>query len=229
MAKKPTFPRPTAQETAWGFGYLAVQQIALSLLLQTFNRWLGLREAELNFLFFLINFIAVTVIFHDFWGENAKSLVHQPILAMQTAVLGFCAYYAGTWLVNFGIQWADPGFVNANNAALSGFTQDSRFLLTVGTVLLVPPAEECLFRGLIFRQLYARNPWLGYLLSIALFGAIHILGYLHQYTPIQLVLCFLQYVPAGLALAWSYTKSGTIFAPIAVHAAVNAMAVYSAL
>lgn len=227
MAKKPSFPRPTAEETAWGFGYLAVQQIALPSLLKSVNRFLGLSEAELNFLFFLLNFLAVIVIFHRFWGENAKGLIQHPILALQTAVLGFCAYYAGTWLISLVIMTIDPGFVNVNNDTLAGFTQNNRFLLTVGTILLVPPAEECLFRGLIFRQLYAKNPWLGYVLSISLFGVIHILGYLNQYTPVQLVLCFAQYLPAGLALAWSYTKSGTIFVPIAIHAVVNGLAVYS--
>jgi len=32
-------------------------------------------------------------------------------------------------------------------------------------------------------------------------------------------------MPAGLCLAWSYTKSDTIFAPIVIHALVNATAI----
>ena len=36
---------------------------------------------------------------------------------------------------------------------------------------------------------------------------------------------FLQYLPAGLSLAWAYTKSDTIFAPIAIHACINLVAI----
>ena len=37
----------------------------------------------------------------------------------------------------------------------------------------------------------------------------------------DLLIAFLQYLPAGLWLAWSYIKGDTIFVPIAIHAAVN--------
>jgi len=36
-----------------------------------------------------------------------------------------------------------------------------------------------------------------------------------------LFLCFLQYLPAGFALAFCYRRSGSIFAPILVHMVVN--------
>jgi hypothetical protein len=52
-----------------------------------------------------------------------------------------------------------------------------------------------------------------YALSILLFSAIHILGYIGRYSPLELTMAVLQYLPAGLCLAWSYTKAGTIFAP----------------
>ena len=38
-------------------------------------------------------------------------------------------------------------------------------------------------------------------------------------------MAFLQYLPAGLCLAWAYTKADTIFAPILIHAAVNAVSI----
>ena len=53
------------------------------------------------------------------------------------------------------------------------------------------------------------------------FALIHILGYVGQYTPLEILMAVLQYLPAGLCLAWSYTKADTIFAPIAIHATVN--------
>jgi len=38
-----------------------------------------------------------------------------------------------------------------------------------------------------------------------------------------IILCFLQYLPAGFALAWCYRRSGSIFASILVHMTVNQM------
>ena len=40
---------------------------------------------------------------------------------------------------------------------------------------------------------------------------------------LELFLSFLQYVPAGLCLAWSYEKADSIWAPILIHIAVNQM------
>ena len=102
---------------------------------------------------------------------------------------------------------------------------ENRLLVFIGTVLLVPPVEECLYRGLIFRNLYPSSKWAAYLVSILAFAAIHILGYIGTYSPLELVLAVLQYLPAGLCLAWSYTRADTIFAPILIHAAINATAI----
>ena len=38
-------------------------------------------------------------------------------------------------------------------------------------------------------------------------------------------MAFLQYLPAGLCLAWAYTKADTIFAPILIHAIINAVSI----
>jgi len=85
----------------------------------------------------------------------------------------------------------------------------------------VPVTEECLYRGLIFRNLYGRSPLAAYSFSILAFAVIHILGYVGQYSAAQLAMAFLQYLPAGLCLAWSYVKGDTIFVPIVIHAAIN--------
>ncbi|HCP70616.1 MAG TPA: hypothetical protein DIT87_00905, partial [Clostridiales bacterium] len=51
------------------------------------------------------------------------------------------------------------------------------------------------------------------------------LGYIGKYSPLELVMAVLQYLPAGLSLAWAYTKSDTIFAPIIIHACINLVAI----
>ena len=57
------------------------------------------------------------------------------------------------------------------------------------------------------------------------FACIHIVGYIGTYSPLELVMAVLQYLPAGLSLAWAYTKADSIFAPILIHACINLIAV----
>ena len=214
-------------ETVWGFGYLVFQLLFLPSILAAVNGLLSrpLNSAELNFVFFLINFLAILAIFHSFLGRSAAQVVQHPAYFLQAVILGAVAYFA----CSYGIEWIigqlSPGYTNANDASIAAMSQGSYFLMAVGTVILVPPVEECLYRGLIFRKLYRKNKWAGYLVSILVFALIHILGYIGTYTPLELVLCVLQYIPAGLCLAWAYTKADTIFAPIVIHAIVNAVGI----
>ena len=214
---------PNSQETVGGFCYLAFQLLLLPELLRTGNAQLSapLRESELNFVFYMINFIAVLLIFHDFLSGAAQQALRHPAYLCQAVILGLAAYYACLLATDWLIGLLVPGFSNYNDSAIAAMGRESRLLVIIGTVLLVPPVEECFFRGLIFRNLYGKSHWAAYLVSMLAFALIHILGYAGRYTPLEILMAVLQYLPAGLCLAWSYTKADTIFAPILIHAAVN--------
>ena len=62
-------------------------------------------------------------------------------------------------------------------------------------------------------------------MSILVFAIIHIIGYIGKYSLIEMLMAFLQYLPAGLCLAWTYSKADTIFAPIVMHAIINAVSI----
>ena len=216
-------PFLSSQETLWGIVYLAFQMLALPSILHWINGSLNasLNEGELNFVYYLINFISTLVIFHEFWGDSMHHATRHPIDLLQAVILGLAAYYASNFCIMQVIPLLAPGFSNYNDEAIFAMNQGSSFLLIISTVVLVPPAEECLYRGLIFRNLYSKNKWIAYIVSILLFSMIHILGYWGQYSPLELILAVLQYLPAGLWLAWCYAKSGTIIAPMLMHAAIN--------
>ena len=116
---------------------------------------------------------------------------------------------------------------NYNDESIAALSRGNYFLTFIGTVILVPLAEECFYRGLIFRNLYRKSPLAAYLISMLAFACIHILGYIGQYSPLELVMAVLQYLPAGLCLAWSYIRGDTILAPILIHAAVNYVTIRS--
>ena len=219
---------PSSQETMGGFCYLAFQMLFLPSLLSWGNAQLPtpLGDAELNFLFYLINFIAVLIIFHDFLSKALTQVFQHPILFIEGVILGTVAYYALFWLTDKAVSLLVPGFSNYNDASVLEMVYSNHLLMLVGLLVLVPLAEECLFRGLIFRNLYGKSKWAAYIVSILAFAVIHILGYIGQYSPLELILAFLQYLPAGLCLAWAYIRSGTIFAPIVIHSIVNYISIY---
>ncbi|MBO7252005.1 MAG: CPBP family intramembrane metalloprotease [Oscillospiraceae bacterium] len=214
---------PTGQETVSGFVYLAFQLLLLPSFLFWCNAQLAqpLQEAELNFVFYMINFIAMLLIFHGFLGRSLAQATRHPLMLCEALILGFVAYYACRYVTEHLIRLLLPSFSNYNDAAIAAMKRGNGFLMLVGTVVLVPPFEECIYRGLIFRKLYNKNHTAAYLVSIFAFAAIHILGYIGQYSPLELLLACLQYLPAGLCLAWSYVRADTIFAPILIHAAIN--------
>ena len=221
--KKSLSTCPNQQETIGGACYLVFQFLLLPSLLTMGNGYLSqpLNSAQLNFVYYLINFLSVLVIFHDFLGSSLAQVWRHPAYFCQAVILGFVAYCACFAATEWLIGKLMPAYSNYNDEAIFAMRGTNRFLMVIGTVILVPPAEECIFRGLIFRKLYGKNRWAAYILSILAFACIHILGYIGKYSPLELTMAVLQYLPAGLCLAWSYAKSDTIFAPILIHAAVN--------
>ena len=217
-----------SQETLSGFVYLAFQLIFLPSVLQFFNSQLGhaLNSAELNFVFYLVNFMAMLLIFHDYLGRSFTQVTQHPAYFCQAFVLGLAAYYACFYVTDRLVSLLVPGFSNYNDESIAAMSSGNYFLMFVGTVILVPPYEECIYRGLIFRNLYGKSRWAAYIVSILAFAVIHIIGYIGRYSPLELVMAFLQYLPAGLCLAWCYTKADTIFAPILVHAAINFITIH---
>lgn len=227
MKKKTLYHAPSQKETMSGFLYLAFELFLLPSLLRWCNGQLSpsLSTAELNFLYYLLNFLAVLLIFHEFLGHNLTQVTQHPAYFCQAVILGLAAYYACFYALDFLMDSITPGFTNYNDGAIAEMSHGSYFLMLVGTVILVPVAEECFFRGLIFRNLYGKSRWAAYLVSMIAFAAIHILGYIGLYSPLDLIMAVLQYLPAGLCLAWAYQKSGTIFAPIVIHACINFLSI----
>ena len=213
----------TRNETVYGWLYMAFELLLLPSLLHGVNGSLAVpfTEAALNFIYFIVNFISIVWIFRRFLGRSLRKVRQHPAYFCQAVILGLAAYYACKALLDVLIPWIHPGFRNLNDEGILSMARNNRFLMTVGTVLLVPTVEECLYRGLIFRRLCDVSPWAGYLVSMLAFALIHIIGFVGVYSPMDLLVCLLQYLPAGLCLAWCYKKADTIYASILVHSLIN--------
>ncbi len=213
------------REKVAGFLYLAFQFLLLSPLLAFGNALLPtpLSLSELNFVFFCVNFLATTVIFRKLLLRCGKISLRKPFRTLKWALLGFIAYMLLTQIVGIIIALISPDFLNLNDQSISGMVQNDFVLIGFSTVILVPVAEELLYRGLIFGSIYNKSRILAYIVSIVVFACIHLIGY--TYSPVNLLLSFLQYVPAGLCLGWAYAKSDSIFAPILMHITINQLGI----
>ena len=216
---------PTKKEAIWSLVYMALEFLVLPSVLVLLNSMLPapMNEARLNLFFFLMNYLVVGLILRKFIG---KDLMHaKPALLLRGAAVGMLLYWALNLFAGSAILFINPDFSNVNDAAIAGMIQQDMLFSILGTVVLVPPCEELLFRGVIFGSLYNRRPIAAYILSTMCFSAIHVLGYIGLFSWDILALCFVQYIPAGICLAWAYVRSGSILAPIIIHTLVNAMGV----
>lgn len=213
----------TRQENILGYIYLAFSQILLADLIAITAYYFGfpIPLVALNIIYFVVNFVSVVAIFHRFLGRSLQAAWKNIPKCLINVLIGFGIYYWGTILVGLLITWIDPNFANVNDQAVTGMVQKNPLIMGVCTVFFVPVVEETLYRGLIFQQLQRKHRLLAYIISVAVFSSIHVVGFIGSAGWTTLFLCFMQYLPAGIALAWAYERADTIVAPILIHMIVN--------
>lgn len=213
----------THQENILGYIYLAFSQILLSSLIAIVAYLWGypLSLATLNIIYFLVNFVSIVAIFHRFLGRSLQAAWKNIPKCLISVLIGFGVYYWGTILVGLLITRIDPNFANVNDQAVTGMVQENPVIMGLCTVCFVPVVEETLYRGLIFQQLQRKHRILAYIVSTIVFSAIHVVGFIGSEGLLTLLLCFMQYLPAGIALAWAYERADTIVAPILIHMIIN--------
>lgn len=213
----------TPAEQRIGWGYLLVQMFLLPNLIAVVHDLLGapLNAAQLNFLFFALNFLCATVIFRKFLLQTLRHTARRIVRCLRAAFLGFIVYYGCMLLISFLLMRFFPDFSNVNDETVFSMTRENFTLMSIGTIVLVPITEELLYRGLIFRQLHGQSRWLGYAVSTFVFCSIHVAGYIGTYDAVTLLLCFVQYIPAGLCLGWAYEQADSLIAPVLIHMTIN--------
>ena len=221
----------THWETRNGLIYMAISLIALPWLLDEGNAYLAhpLSQGKINFLYYLINFLVMIWLCRKFLNQSLNYAMKIPFPVIWYGILGYLGSKALGEILGYLTLFVYPHFSNINDQTVISMLREDSRLIIWGTVFLVPLVEELFFRGLIFRNLWNKNHVTAYLVSMVLFSLIHVAGYIDSYAPVHLLLCFLQYLPAGFCLCWCYCQTGTIITPIVMHALTNAMSVYYVL
>nr|WP_235429716.1 CPBP family intramembrane glutamic endopeptidase [Xanthomonas sp. GPE 39] len=116
--------------------------------------------------------------------------------------------------------------VPTNLSLMQGAMVHAPVLLCVFAVLIAPAYEEVLFRRVLFGRLWdAGKPRLGMLLSGAAFALSHEVPGSSGNGLAATAQLWLVYGGMGMAFAWLYKRTGTLWASIAAHGLNNAIAV----
>ena len=212
----------TAEQVA-GFCYLPFYVVLLAWLLEYLSGLLGLNlsNLQLNICYFVINCVVVWVIFHRFLLRSFQCIHFWELV--QALILGFVLYYVGNYVFSLIVGWLNIPVTNYNDTAVYELIAQSRAAMIVCAVVLGPLVEETLVRGLLFGVLRRKSRILAYVVTIVFFALLHVWQYIASQQFLGIFMAALQYVPAGIALGWTYEKSNTIWAPIALHMVINAI------
>ena len=210
-------------EAIAGWCYLPFYLVLLSAGIQYLAALLGLTLSVLtiNIIYFSVNLLFVLLVFRNFllqrfFGSGFWNFV-------QTLILGFVLYYAGTWAIQFLAGKLAGDFVIYNNETVSDLIFSNRYVMLLASVIFAPVVEETLVRGVVFGTIRPASRVLAYIVSTLLFTLMHNWQYFGLHPFLSILLSCLPYIPASVALAWVYEKGGTIWAPITLHALINAM------
>ena len=218
----------TRRQTLLGWAYWLISLFVLPSAFETINNQLAtpLPESVLNLIFFSVNFLAVVCIFHGFLWESLKAAAEKMWKCLGIAALGIAVHYAALWLITQCNMAIKPGFSNVNDNSILNMLDERTPLLAFATVFFVPVAEETLYRGLLFQTMQRQNRLMAYIMSVALFSSIHVMGYVGIYDPLTLTLCFVQYLPVGVILALAYEQTDTVITPILIHTFINLIGLF---
>lgn len=209
-----------------GWAYFALWLLALPTVIALVCAALGLSSLTLaNLIYYAVNFLFCGLIFRRMLLDSLCRARSDPRPVIHAAVCGMAAYFLSAYAAGVAITLLRPEFANANDAAITQMLGEHPVLMTLSVTLLVPVAEECLFRGLLFSSLARRSRFWAYAVTVLMFSAVHILGHLESYDALSLALCLLQYAPGAAALCRACESADSLIPPIIIHALVNTLGV----
>ena len=216
-------PGLSKAEQIAGFCYLPVYVALLGFALAWINEKfrLNLTDLQINIAYFVINCLVVWAIFHRFLLRSFRNIRFWELI--QALILGFVLYYAGNFLLSLIVGWLGIEIPQFNDEVVMGLAAQNEKIMIVCAVVLAPMVEETLMRGLVFGTIRRKSRILAYIVSMLLFAAIHVWQFAFFHDWQQILLAAVAYLPAGIALGWTYEKANTIWAPILLHMTINAI------
>ena len=211
--------------------YLLVLPFVTNPLFDLAGRLLAvsISAAMRDVLYYYILFAVTIIIFRGFLARTSRHLMDNLGGACKTAAAGLVGLYGLNELVYRLTNLIFTNRTNLNDTTISAQIDDAPHMTLLIVIFLAPFVEEVLFRGLVFGNLKSRSRALAYVVSCLLFALLHVWQFAVVKQDVTYFLLMIQYLVPGLVLAWAYDHSGTLWASIGLHAAVNALSVWAML
>ena len=235
MAKKAAVSYMTSLERILGGVFFAVYLLVLPFasdpLFALLERMLGrsLDGSVRSMISYYLLFALTVVIFWNYLGRTTGHFLSAPWRTLGHAAAGLVAFYGLNELCYRVLELFLQGQRNLNDVAISAQIDDAPRSTVLIVVALAPFVEEVLFRGFVFGNIRQHSRVAAYVVSCLLFAFLHVWQFAVVSHSLTYFLLMLQYLAPGLVLAWTYDRSGTLWGSILLHAAVNALAVWSVL
>lgn len=202
--------------------HVAVFPVLLSLLMALWPDG-NLSETSLNIFYYAFGAAFMLLFLWKYFRRGFDVPAEHPLGVIFTLVLSYMVAVMLSWAVQlialaFGVDLASP----PNNDTVMDMAGQGFNAVFAMSVFLAPIVEEPLFRGAVFGSIYKRNRYAAYAVSTLLFSLYHVWQYAVVYGDVTYLVYMLNYVPASVALAFAYERSGSIWVPMALHAAINA-------
>lgn len=209
--------------------YLLVLPFAAGPLFNLAELLLGISvsDAAETLIYYYILLAVTVVIFHGFLARTSQRLLDNLDGAVKTALAGLVALYGLNELAYRLIRMAVGGRTNLNDITISASIDGAPHMTLLIVVFLAPFVEETLFRGLVFGGIRGRSRAAAYLVSCLLFALLHVWQFAVVNRDLTYFLLMAQYLVPGLVLAWAYEHSGTLWTSVALHAAANALSIWT--
>ena len=208
-------------ERIFGCICIPIHAAVLPLLLMYAYELAGLKIAGSyqTLILYTLSFLLVLGGMFRFLRASFSDMIDNFFRTLQAVILGYALYYALAVIINVIIgNQANPNSQEVNNIV----AQNTRVMIAVSGVL-APIVEEAIFRGALFGTIRRKSRIAAYIISTFVFGLYHLWQFFVTGFEWSLLVYMLQYIPAGVALAWCYEHGRSIWAPILLHAAINLM------
>ena len=224
-------PQMTDQERVRGLVFFALYFLVFRAL-KLFVEWaadhyfeLYLSEAMSAAVYYIIIGILTVIVFWSFLRNAVDILLD----FLPENLLAFGTGLVGALVLEFLVKRIPLPVVDPAPASWQEQFAYSPAATVVVLVILMPLIEEVLFRGLMFGTLRRYSRVMAWIVSGLLFIIYCVWPFAVTEGSVRYLLLAIQYVPAAAALTWCYDRGGSIWSSVALHAALDAIALFRAL
>ena len=228
-ARRPWRPQLTRTETARGWVFFALYLLvfpwAMGLVQRAFQGLLPVAQSSVAY--YLLSAALVFLVFWSFLRHGFSLLLDW----LPENLFAFATGLAAAGVLHFLVMRIPLPVENPNSLSYPEQFALAPFSTVVILAVLMPVVEETLFRGLLFGATRRYSRALAYVLSTLGFAVYCVWQFVFAYGQVDFryLLLAVRYLPMSLALTWCYDNGGSIWTPIALHAVINAFALFFAV